>query len=607
MKVKRNSGYSTSKNQPIKLMLDIDTLDIMCRYAISTSALLKTNHINNLRKLINGLDRSIYENEPDKIKRLDFIYKALEARLEYHLTDRTMILTHINGGLTYELDFIDYNAPELNKNELEWVNQLITETIQYQFLYTKYDRLQDALTRFKASSFLTRGGIVKEIELLVDELKNDFRTSKVEDSINEMTFSLREGILEAVVTDVYNTVTNPSHRLITGMAGFNEMIGGGFESQRVYMLFGIGGVGKSVTLLNLIIQLKKYNKNYKTKDPTKKPCIVLLTMENTMVDTITRLFAYADDGIGSMLNYGSAQEVIDILRNKGEFTLDDDSPIDIVVKYRPHRSEDTSYLYTLCDNLEDQGYEVICMVQDHVKRIRSIYNSPDIRIELGDVVNEMKTFAAEKDIPVISVSHLNRDAARINEESIAKGANVDITLKMGVSNIGESILMFDNLDGAIIINLDFDENGSRYLCYNLIKLREKPLREYIAQPFVYGSSIRLVEDVGGIPMFKESLHMAPAIQRSASIKTNSANTIINLDNISNDRSSERDNAFAQNNAMFYNLSKIAEQDDEIVPRKKKAISPIYKIDSGVDLSKLDVLRAKIKSMRTPDDSMMIAN
>lgn len=607
MKVKRNSGYSTSKNQPIKLMLDIDTLDIMCRYAISTSALLKTNHINNLRKLINGLDRSIYENEPDKIKRLDFIYKALEARLEYHLTDRTMILTHINGGLTYELDFIDYNAPELNKNELEWVNQLITETIQYQFLYTKYDRLQDALTRFKASSFLTRGGIVKEIELLVDELKNDFRTSKVEDSINEMTFSLREGILEAVVTDVYNTVTNPSHRLITGMAGFNEMIGGGFESQRVYMLFGIGGVGKSVTLLNLIIQLKKYNKNYKTKDPTKKPCIVLLTMENTMVDTITRLFAYADDGIGSMLNYGSAQEVIDILRNKGEFTLDDDSPIDIVVKYRPHRSEDTSYLYTLCDNLEDQGYEVICMVQDHVKRIRSIYNSPDIRIELGDVVNEMKTFAAEKDIPVISVSHLNRDAARINEESIAKGANVDITLKMGVSNIGESILMFDNLDGAIIINLDFDENGSRYLCYNLIKLREKPLREYIAQPFVYGSSIRLVEDVGGIPMFKESLHMAPAIQRSASIKTNSANTIINLDNISNDRSSERDNAFAQNNAMFYNLSKIAEQDDEIVPRKKKAISPIYKIDSGVDLSKLDVLRAKIKSMRAPDDSMMIAN
>ena len=607
MKVKRNSGYSTSKNQPIKLMLDIDTLDIMCRYAISTSALLKTNHINNLRKLINGLDRSIYENEPDKIKRLDFIYKALEARLEYHLTDRTMILTHINGGLTYELDFIDYNAPELNKNELEWVNQLITETIQYQFLYTKYDRLQDALTRFKASSFLTRGGIVKEIESLVDELKNDFRTSKVEDSINEMTFSLREGILEAVVTDVYNTVTNPSHRLITGMAGFNEMIGGGFESQRVYMLFGIGGVGKSVTLLNLIIQLKKYNKNYKTKDPTKKPCIVLLTMENTMVDTITRLFAYADDGIGSMLNYGSAQEVIDILRNKGEFTLDDDSPIDIVVKYRPHRSEDTSYLYTLCDNLEDQGYEVICMVQDHVKRIRSIYNSPDIRIELGDVVNEMKTFAAEKDIPVISVSHLNRDAARINEESIAKGANVDITLKMGVSNIGESILMFDNLDGAIIINLDFDENGSRYLCYNLIKLREKPLREYIAQPFVYGSSIRLVEDVGGIPMFKESLHMAPAIQRSASIKTNSANTIINLDNISNDRSSERDNAFAQNNAMFYNLSKIAEQDDEIVPRKKKAISPIYKIDSGVDLSKLDVLRAKIKSMRAPDDSMMIAN
>ena len=71
------------------------------------------------------------------------------------------------------------------------------------------------------------------------------------------------------------------------------------------------------------------------------------------------------------------------LREEGELVLNDDSPIDIVIKYKANKSVDTSYLYTLVDDLEDDGYEVICLVQDHVKRIRSIYNSPDLRIELG--------------------------------------------------------------------------------------------------------------------------------------------------------------------------------------------------------------------------------
>ena len=77
--------------------------------------------------------------------------------------------------------------------------------------------------------------------------------------------------------------------MICGMQGLNEMVGGGFESGRVYMLLGITGIGKSISLLNLVYQLKRYNRNYKTKDPTKTPCIVLLTMENTVVETILNI------------------------------------------------------------------------------------------------------------------------------------------------------------------------------------------------------------------------------------------------------------------------------------------------------------------------------
>jgi hypothetical protein len=595
MKVKRNSGYKSIKDKPIKLVLDINTLDIMCRYAISSSSLIRMSHVTNLRKLVTSLDRSTYENDPEKKKRIEFMEKALEARIEYHLTDRNMILSHANGTLPFELDFVDYKSPELNKNELAWVNQLISETIQYNFMYDKMPQLQDICTRFNSSDYSTRGGIVKEFEKLIDELKNDFRHSKVENNSNEMTFSLREGVFESCVTDVYNTITNPNHRLISGMSGLNEMIGGGFESGRVYMLFGIGGIGKSLTLLNLLTQIKKYNTNYKTKDPTKTPCVVLLTMENTMIDTISRLFSLVDNGVGYIGDY-TLDEVINILRTSGRLVVNSESPIDIVVKYRPNKSEDTSYFYTLCDDLEDDGYEVICFIQDHIKRIRSIYGNPDIRIELGDIVNEMKVFAADRDIPVISVSHLNRDATKIVEDGAAKGGTTDITLKMGKSNVGESLLMIDNLDCGIIINLDFDQDGNRYLCYNLIKMRDKTARTYIAQPFTYGSTIRLAEDVGQVPVFKESLHMAPGLNRNSSIRTNSATTIMNLDTIINDSDSDMDNAFS-NASIYYDLNKTVEEAPE-----REIICPIYFIeDSKPDLSKLNILKDKIRQMRVPEE------
>ena len=48
------------------------------------------------------------------------------------------------------------------------------------------------------------------------------------------------------------------------MIGFNHLLGGGFEGTKVYCLYGLQGEGKSTTLLNLALQIKQYNKRYKT-------------------------------------------------------------------------------------------------------------------------------------------------------------------------------------------------------------------------------------------------------------------------------------------------------------------------------------------------------
>ena len=291
-------------------------------------------------------------------------------------------------------------------------------------------------------------------------------------------------------------------------------------------------------------------------------------MENTVVETITRLFDLSVEGTLSMNNY-SLEEVLYKLRTEGELFLNDQSPIDIIIKYKANKSVDTSYLYSLCEDLEDDGYEIICMIQDHVKRIRSIYNSNDIRIELGDIVNELKVFAAFKDIPVITNCHLNRDAAKVIEEGNAKSSPTDITMKLGKSNVGESLLMLDNIDCAIIINPDFDEDGNKYMVFSIVKMRDKTERTYIAQPFLYGSTIRMVEDVGGVPAFRERVHSREMFNRPTnSVRVTSSSIMSNMLPQNNQR-----NAFATDNNP-YSFNSYDEEAEETIATPN-IIKPFY--------------------------------
>lgn len=556
----------SSENKFINFKLDLMMYDILCRYVLQSPKMVRMEHLVNLKNLISIINPNTYENDPDIIKRINFITKGLEARLDNNLNDTDVILQYINGGLTFKVDFLDYDHLYLSQSEISYIHGLVTETLQYAFMYKRVDQMQDIITRFKTSDYTTRGSIVREYESVIDSTKNDFRKVKTTDNSVDMLFSLRDENFIPAITNTYNLITSPSRRLITGMQGLNEMLAGGFESGRVYMLLGTSGVGKSITLLNIINQIKKYNPRYETKDPTKRPCIVLLTMENTVVETITRLFDLVIEGSRGMANY-SLDEVITKLRTEGELFVNDSSPIDIVIRFKPNRSINTSYLYSLDDKLSDMGYEMICLVQDHVKRIRSTDNIQDLRIELGEIVNEFKTFAAEKEIPVITDSHLNREATRMIEDAARRGGQ-DLGKLLGASNIGESMLMIDNLDCGICLTKDYDKDLNLYMCFNRIKMRDfqgnSSQRNYICQPFAPGSTIRLIEDIGALPQFKESLHTAPEMKNNTLVKVSGASTMTGgLDSVI-ERETKEDielNAFAKRSG--YNLVEQDEEEEEL--------------------------------------------
>lgn len=501
------SSVRTKRRLPINF--DLSSLDLMCQYTVSTNRNIKRGMYINLRNLIELLDMEKYINDQERYKRVIFIRKGLEARLVKGLDKPHMIIKYINGGFISE-DFVDTsNYDELSNQEVDWINETVSATLSLLFLYEEIDRGIELFTAFKAADSTNITRIGAEIKEYVSNLNAMFRKAQVQSVTNEV-FSLEPSQLINIIDATRTELTSEYRKLVTGMTGFNQLIGGGFENTRCYVFYGITGIGKSLSLLNIAYQIKKNNPNFKPKDPTKIPTIVYLTMENTVTETVDRLFKIST---GKDLRNYTKEEAVELLRSEGELYLSGDSPINILIKYQPNRSVDTGYLYTLTEDLEDEGYEVICMIQDHVKRIRAASGQTDLRLELGDVVNEMKTYAILKDIPIITVSHLNRDAAKIIDSTPMR-SNKDIIRLLGKSNVGESMLMLDNADYSGIIHVEYDQYGNKFMSFKNIKKRLGCVRDCIFQPFHADNEIKLVEDLYElVPVFKETLYEAPQLDQ----------------------------------------------------------------------------------------------
>ena len=151
-------GYKISKtNQKININFDISALNLIVSYILSENRNIRRSHIINMRNLFEIIDMDLYKNDPERLKRVDFIKRGIEGRLDYNLTSSQMIMMHINGGL---LDDSIVNLDEftsMNNSEIEWINATISESLKYSYIYNDIDRLLDACTRFKSQDYISKG------------------------------------------------------------------------------------------------------------------------------------------------------------------------------------------------------------------------------------------------------------------------------------------------------------------------------------------------------------------------------------------------------------------------------------------------------------------
>ena len=89
----RYANTIKNKNVKIDVKFDITELDLFCAYIISENRSIRRGNIINLRNLLALIDMSVYGNDQERLKRIEFINKGIEARLQYNLS--SSILTKL--------------------------------------------------------------------------------------------------------------------------------------------------------------------------------------------------------------------------------------------------------------------------------------------------------------------------------------------------------------------------------------------------------------------------------------------------------------------------------------------------------------------------------
>lgn len=557
MDIKYNREYLKKQREETrsKTKFDLRTMTWLCDYALSENDCIQMSGLSNLRSLLINQTEEIYAHEPQLLDMYKFCLAVLTARIDKKLTKREYYVADAMGTIGNKYPSINpSDFPELSTTDAEWIaNSVITQYMNTADMLNIADDIKSACITLAMSDSTDLQENANNLQRIIVDANNKIRKNRVvSNDLNSINLSRPEEFAEKMISEL----RSDTHILKTGMQAFNKILGGGFEGGRVYSMFGLAGEGKSTLLKNLAYQMALYNRGYICKDKTKKPCIIYLTMENQTTEEFQTMYNIAGypENIRDP-NGPTAEQIIANINNSG-LRCTEPGDIAIFMEYKPINSVDTSYLYTLVEQYADKGYEAIAVFQDYIKRIKPVFgNTMDERFRLGNVINEFKNFASHYNIPVVTASQLNREAARTVDDSRKHNKFEEMINGIGRSNIGESSLIDENLDASIFL-APCELNDVKYLAIKITKHRYRvdisAGESRFFQPFVQGNPVKLVEDLG---CFKQA-----AIYNI---------TLNGKDNLFDKK--ESNVASAINNAE--NVSSVESDMDEFFKRKAEVESP----------------------------------
>lgn len=289
---------------------------------------------------------------------------------------------------------------------------------------------------------------------------------------------------------------SPDKVIITGIRGLNNLLSPGYLSGCIYVYAALPGNYKSGILLESHVDTCKYNEHLKKATNGKTPISMYISMENTMAQTIRRLWGllYPSTDM-SMFTVDEISEMINrSLTEKG---------LRSVILYYGYREKSTNDLANIIRSYNDDDNEVVVVYLDYIKRIRpgrtDTAVSASEKTELNAIMNELKTICSQFNIPIVTGHQLNRAAAQAVDNVVANGGFNKTSEVLGRSQISSAWEVMEVADFLAIINIE-NTHDEKMLMIKAAKQRDLESNAdssitAIRHPFINPQSFALKVDI----------------------------------------------------------------------------------------------------------------
>ncbi len=462
----------------------------------------------NIRELFKLFTKESYQNDADKSAMVYVIGKLVDHAISNGIESKETLLNTISfdgkyaDAATEALN--EVYAEEMFPKEVEMIDKKVSMYLKLSVISNTSDRLVGIVNSINSVDYTDLGAQIAQVEDCVNEIDHGLKAYRetIEEANNTLSFG--DGNFIAQLTRFINEQKDPTASVKTGVKMLNHILGGGFQPGRVYCCLAPMKNWKSGFLLNCALWAKDSEYNcLKPKDPNKRPVILYITLENTLRETTERIFSHCMGNNFKMWEH-TPQENVMILKNCRLFNSDDKSEPRLDIMYKPNKSITVADIDNIMDAYEKNGEEVVFLSVDYIKRIRPAVISKDLRIDLGGIADDFHVLAVKRDIPIVTAMQINRSAISTIEQATSIEGKLDAFTRIGVSNVGESIDIPQNVDYCFTMMRTTDtkvsetgevETNDRYLSFKVVASRYNFGNiDAFTHRFVEGNDMKLIED-----------------------------------------------------------------------------------------------------------------
>lgn len=480
-------------DERIVVKWDIGILNKLIGLVYKKNQYITIFNLRNVQKLMSVCDFSFYGNKSIIIKRIEFIKRSLEAKLDHKFGDESIIINYAKQDEDDPIinDIIN-NLPkykQINHSEIMYLNNMVEDKLRYGTLQTYLNQMTDIIEDIESGEYSTYAEAFLKVDDWVNRFKYEIR--KIRSELNNGVLRFNDPGIDERIKDILAKLGTTQSIIISGCQMLNQLLAPGYRGGKLYTYAALPANFKSGLLLKTAIDTIRYNaKTYRGKKDSHKKAVIYFTMENTTEESFERTYNMVvnKDDIISMKSEHIASE----MRKAGIIGNED---IELIMVYKPNRSISTADIRNFIEELDEENIEVVMLCFDYIKRIRPDEKAVGEKEELKHVTDELRQIGVDFDIPVITAAQLNRQAATIINNTVRSGKE-DALKEIDSSLIGSAWEIIENSDVVILINMQKRKSDNKlFLSFLSCKNRYKETDlKFFNQPFD-DNTFNLVDDI----------------------------------------------------------------------------------------------------------------